>query len=180
MKTIRTNCFETNSSSTHSLTVNAPDRLDLKPTATFLPEDNGKINMVIGNDTDYESCLHDKLNFALTFAHSVGDQEGYDRVVNVVESFTNLPLNVTTRKYDSDKGEYVTTPVTSVMDHGDDEDAINEEVEDTFGSYTGDYGHGSAEDFIEEGRKVIASDASILAFIFTNHGAFYREAHYDG
>jgi hypothetical protein len=159
--------------------VNAPDKLDLKPTATFLPEDNGKINMVIGDDTDYDSCLHDKLNFALTFAHSVGDQEGYDRVVNVVESFTNLPLNVSTRKYDSAKGGYVTTPVTSVMEQ-QDKDAINEEVEDTFSRYTGDYGHGSAEDFVAEGRKVIASEASILAFIFTNHCAFFREAHYDG
>jgi hypothetical protein len=162
--------------------------MDLKPSTTFLPDENGKISITIGDDTDFESCLHDKLNFALTFAHTIGDQEGYDRVVRVVESFTNLKLDVSTRKYDSTARAYVTTPVTSVMAHDLSEDAdddeiaeeISDTVDDVFGSYTGDYGHGSVADFIEEGKKVIATDQSILVFIFSNHCGFSRESHYDG
>ena len=188
MKTIRGNCFETNSSSTHSLTVHAPSNLDLKPAATFLPDESGKISITIGQDTDYESCLQDKLNFALTFAHTLGDQEGYDRVVRVVESFTNIPLDVKCRRYDSEAGKYVTEQVTSVVKHDlaedadeeEREEAASDEMEDMFGSYTGDYGHGSVSDFIEEGKKVIASDQSILVFIFSNHCGFSRESHYDG
>lgn len=178
MKTTRTNCFETNSSSTHSFTVNAPYRLDLKPSATFLPGESGKIEVQILGSVDFESCLYDKLNFVLAFAYLTGDKEGYDRVIRVVESFTNLPVDVTARKYEAGAG-YKTYQVTEVPVY-ETEEAMHEAVEDTFYSYVRDYGHGSVENFLEEGRKVIASDQSVLVFIFTNHRGFSRETHYDG
>lgn len=176
MKTIRTNCFETNSSSTHSFTVSAPTNLSLKPTQTFLADDDGIISVHL-EAGDGDNSLKGKLTFLLATAYHMGNQAAYDRVVKVVEDFTKLTVKATVKAWTGEVWE--TNEVTSVLSH-DNEEAMSEHIEDQYYSWVRDYGHGSVEDFIDKVNKSVESEQAILVFIFTNHLPFDSEAHYDG
>lgn len=193
MKTIRTNCFETNSSSTHSITVNAKVDLAAKPIMTFLPNENGVIIANVGVNGDPESSMQDKLNFLLTFTYYTSDQKGFDLVKKTVEDFTKLPLTVEAMNYSKERGRF-SESISVVREYSAsdvDEDAEDEfgheecsdqpwfgTVNDEFYSYVSEYGHESVDDFVAETRKILRSEQSVLVFIFTNHLAFAREAHY--
>jgi hypothetical protein len=173
MKTIRPNCFETNSSSTHSLTLHAPTAVG-RPVTTFLPNDEGVIEIQLDESpSELESCLTDKLSFLLSYAYASGDQAKFDNVRSVVEKFTGIPVKTVIQK--REKTEWVTAEVTEVPAENSAED-----LEDFAGMFTGDYGNGPLEDFVSVAEEIFASDDMILTFVFSNHYGFSSETYYDG
>ena len=173
MKTIRPNCFETNSSSTHSLTLHAPTAVG-RPVTTFLPNDEGVIEVRLNTSPyELESCLIDKLSFLLSYAYASGDQVKFDNVRDVVEKFTGLPVKTTIQKRE-DKG-WLTSEVTAVLTESTPGD-----LEDFGGVFTGDYGNGPLKEFVSVAERIFASDDMILTFIFSKHCAFSSETYYDG
>lgn len=173
MKTIRPNCFETNSSSTHSLTLHAPTAVG-RPVTTFLPNEEGVIEIRLSQSpSELESCLTDKLSFLLSYAYAAGDQAKFDNVRAVVEKFTGIPVKITLNKCD---GKIcVTAEITEVPAENSADD-----LEDFAGVFTGDYGNGSLEEFIDVAEKIFKSDDMILTFVFSNHYGFSSETYYDG
>ena len=92
MKTIRQNCFETNSSSTHSLTLHAPSSV-ARPTTTFLANEEGFIDVELDHDpSDGDGSMNNRLKFLLSFAYLTGNQKAFDQVKNIVETFTKIPI----------------------------------------------------------------------------------------
>jgi len=176
MKTIRTNCFETNSSSTHSFTVSAPTNLAIQPSQTFLPNSDGVIAIQLGRD-DPENSLRGKLKFLLTIAHDLGDQVAFDRVISVVQEFTKIPVKVSMNQWDGKAWQV--NPVTAVKAYKEGED-MTESIEDEYYAWTREYGHGSVGDFVAEAQKCLKDEQTILTFIFTGFSPFDSEAHYDG
>lgn len=186
MKTIRANCFETNSSSTHSYTVNAPSDLSLKPSQTFVTED-GIVRVTINAGEPSESLLG-KLSFLLTATYFIGDQPGFDRVVSVAEEFAKVKLEITRKEWKD--GKWVEGPVTKVMDYGDavvtdedfDDDSVHpaaETIRDEFCSWVNECGHETADDFINEVSEIVESEQAILVFIFSNVLPFGTETYYN-
>ena len=163
MKTTRTNCFETNSSSTHSLTVFSAGA-NLKPIYNFVGDDAGEVHVKVGNVYDVDSTPIEKLGFLLTYASVTGSQELFDRVVKIAADFSKLTIV-------PDKAEVEGEPL--------DEDEYEDVLSDDFYKFTNEYGHGSVEDFKSSVDEIIEDDASILAFIF-GAGGFDRTEHYDG
>jgi len=190
MKTIRTNCFETNSSSTHSYTVSAPSDLSLKPAQTFVTED-GIVRVKINAGEPSDSLLG-KLSFLLSATYFIGDQVGFDRVVKVAEEFAKVKLEITSRVWTN--GEWVEGPVTKVEDHGaapaerdeDDEDYDDESshpaaetIRDEYCSWVNEAGHENADDFINEVLEIVQSEQAILVFVFSDIHPFGTEIYYN-
>lgn len=200
MKTIRTNCFETNSSSTHSYTVNAPSDLSLKPAQTFVTED-GIVRVKINAGEPNDSLLG-KLSFLLSATYFIGDQAAFDRVVKVAEEFAKVKLEISNREWVNSK--WVEGPVTKVLDHdvpaarkeGDEEDydydddyddddddgsehPAAETIRDEYRSWVDEAGHGNAGGFINEVRKIVQSEQAILVFVFSDIHPFGTETYYN-
>lgn len=186
MKTIRTNCFETNSSSTHSLTLHSVNK-DAKLTTTFLPDENGGITTKIQDCSDLESTIQDRLSFLISWANFTGVQENFDRVVKVVEEFTKMKLTVQRqmlvdvpgKKYPERVWKEVTTVDPQNIANSDlDEDEFEELVSDEFYKfYIDEYNKGS---FAADANEIIKDEKLILLFIFSSSGGFSREIYYDG
>lgn len=174
MKTIRTNCFETNSSSTHAYSVSAPSDLSIKPMQTFVTEDGVvKVNLSTGEPSD---SMLGKLSFLLSVAYYIGNQTAFDRVVKVAEDFAKIKLDVQGRIVKD--GKYVWDTITTVLPVEEDEDERNDALNDTFYSWTNEYGHDGVDSFIEEVEKIWASEQSILVFVFSNLSPFHTESYY--
>lgn len=195
MKTIRTNCFETNSSSTHSFTLCIPSKDKKRPTQTVLPNEEGIIQVPISS-CEGEGGVLSKIALLLSIAYYIGDQEGFDRVKKVVTDFTKLPVKavLTERDYSTKPVTITTSEVTKVKqyaeaavvedsDEYDDDEESSEMLDfisDDFCYWTGEYGHGSAKAFVEDSQEILNDEDRIMTFIFTNHQAYGTESHYDG
>lgn len=180
MKTIRTNCFETNSSSTHSFTIHkANDISKLIPSQTFIPGPNGDIDIMMAGAPDGDdSSIKNKLRFLLYYTVVIGNVEKHKQIIDVVETFTNAKLNILTREYDRALNASVVVPM--VVKPIKDGEGFNAALEDEFCSWVGEYGNGSVDDFKECANSWIESSDSIKAFIFSDVQPFSSEAHYDG
>lgn len=178
MKTIRTNCFETNSSSTHSFTIHKADGVaTLKPIQTFIPDENGLINVSLGSvDGDYSSMMN-KLQFLLYYTFISGDNEKFQNVIKVVESFTKAKLKILKYSYDYKTKVGTNTEITNAESTNKDLDEI---IEDEFCQWIGDYGNESVEDFKECADSWLENDQSILVFIFSGVSPFSSETYYNG
>ncbi len=191
MKTIRQNCFETNSSSTHSLTLHAPSSV-ARPSTTFLANEEGFIDVSLTTDpSECESSMPDKLSFLLSYAYIVGDQSKFDQVKNVVETFTKIPIRAKINRWDYKERKNISeTDVQTVCQEMaeiratiEDKNEADKKVGkkcNSFDYFVGDYGHSSMEDFMSEASKIFASDEMVLTFIFSNSGGFTSETYYDG
>jgi hypothetical protein len=189
MKTIRTNCFETNSSSTHSYTVNAPSDLSLKPAQTFVTED-GIVRVKVNAGEPSDSLLG-KLSFLLSATYFIGDQAAFDRVVKVAEEFAKVKLEISNREWVN--GKWVEGPVTKVLDHGtpaareegddDDDDGSEhpaaETIRDEYCSWVNEAGHENADEFINEVSEIVQSEQAILVFVFSDSHPFRTETYYN-
>lgn len=188
MRTIRSNCFETNSSSTHSITLHAPGKIQ-EPTSTFLANKEGFIDVELDADPSPDSNLKDKLEFLLSFAYEVGDQDAFDTVKRVVEDFTKIPLRIKADVWNKDSRKWESFETTKVNPEAEenylkfkkgDKKALDL-TSDGFGSFINeDYGHSDFRDLYDEWNKIVASDDMIKTFIFSNHHAFTETEYYDG
>lgn len=180
MKTIRSNCFETNSSSTHSFTVNTVN-LQNKPDVTFIPDTNNEIHIDISRGDSADSATpQDKSAFLLLFADTISDQKLYDRIINIIETFTKAKVIPSFTKWVGGKNVTVSPYLTIEPSEDAEEDEVNENLADTFGYYVGEYGHGSSEEFKEDILKIVSTDESIKVFIFSSKQGVSTESHYDG
>lgn len=87
MKNIRNSVFETNSSSTHSISL-ATDFDCL--TDTIIPNDNGTITIYgeeFGWGVDYYNDCRTKLSYLLTAFHD-RDESAFERVIRIVKEHT--------------------------------------------------------------------------------------------
>jgi hypothetical protein len=82
---IRQNVFETNSSSTHSLTINENNYDELYDT---IPLTNGKI-ILTGGRYDYSGIIDsaiDKLNYLFTFIYLLGEPDSYYNKEDIIQA----------------------------------------------------------------------------------------------
>jgi hypothetical protein len=177
MKTLRTNCFETNSSSTHAYSLNTLSNEDAKLTQTFIVDDSGKLEFSITECSSVENSLHGKASFLFSAAYYIGDQAAFDHIRSAIESFTKAKVVVKMQK--SWRGEEI-LDITEVYKHEpDDEELVEEFLADTF-SYFSREDFCGIETFIREFNIYTKSEKTITAFIFSNFAPFEEHTYYDG
>ena len=184
MKTIRISTFEVNSSSTHSYsinTVNPGSKLDV----TFIPDENNEIHINIETGAYASNATpQDKSSMLLLYAVETCDQPLFDRIITIIELFTKAKVVPSYRTYDyTSRSHNNISPystVKTIKDPEADEDSINESLEDTFGGFCGDLGHGSVSSFKKVMKKICETDASIRTLIFSSAQGYSVESGYDG
>lgn len=176
MKTLRTNCFETNSSSTHAYSLNTLRDDSVKLTQTFITED-GIINATVTDLYTANNSLQGKLDFLVSAAFHLGNQPALDRIRKTVEDFTKAKLVI--KKAKSYSSETI-DDVQYVMSYADeDPEALDDILSDTLGKF-------SYEDYcdIETFRREFAiytkSENTIKAFLFSNFSPIEEHTYYDG
>lgn len=178
MKTLRTNCFETNSSSTHAYSLNTLRDENAKLTQTFIVDDSGKLEFTISDCSSVVNSLVGKVNFLFSAAYYIGDQAAFDRIRTTIENFTKATVVV--KKPKSWREEEISN-VAEVYKHGADENP--EDIEDFLADI---FGYFSREDycdmptFVREFKIYTKSENTIKAFIFSNFAPFEEHEYYDG
>lgn len=173
MKTIRTNCFETNSSSTHSITlcgVNLSN--NQKPTMTFVKD--AEIEIHVGC-SDPDSNVVGKLSFLLAYADTMADQVLFDRLIKVVEDFSGAIIKPYKTEYNREAKTWEKNAYLTVRSEAGD-------LEDTFSEFIhSEYAHADGADIQNTVEKhIIDSDEKLIIFLFSTHSAFDKQEYYDG
>lgn len=177
MKTLRTNCFETNSSSTHAYSLNTLSNEDLKPTQTFIADDDGNISTQITDLYSVENSLPGKLHFLVSAAYHLGDQRAFDLIRQTVENFTKAKLVI--RKPKNYREEEIPN-VTTVMDYSGEKEAdLDDILTDTLSKFSYD-DYCDIGTFKREFAIYTKSENTVKAFIFSNFSPVEEHTYYDG
>lgn len=176
MKTIRHNCFETNSSSTHAYTIFAPPKV-LAPTAKLIPGQDGTITIDI-TDFEGENTITDRIAFILSYAYYTNDKPLFNQVVACVNSFCECKLLVTTRIWNPHSKKYDSLVVNEENLLGlCDKDKLRDEF---YSFLKTEYEERDFEYIEYEIKRIRSSNEMLKTFIFSNHTAFTKEEFYDG
>jgi hypothetical protein len=175
MKTTRSNCFETNSSSTHAYSLNTFKEESWKLSQTFIPDENNQIHVEISDLDNVENSMAGKLQFLVSVAYHKGDQHAFDRIKRAVKDFTNADLIVNKPKsWRDDTSILNVKAVNNIL-----EDEIRDYLDDTFNRFTRE-DYGSVDELILNFNTYTKSENSIKAFIFSNFAPFEKQEYYDG
>lgn len=178
MKTVRTNCFETNSSSTHSLTVTVALDLAIPYDMTFIPNANNEIVLDIFKE-DWDSAENTpqaKTQFLFAIARVFGDKDAFTRIVECVEEVTHAKLITLDRK----KGIFTVDDIKPVEIDKDDEDRYNDYLHAEFNRFMSPWSYDGDVTALEKDLlSLVETKESIKSFIFvSNHGLGF-EPHND-
>ena len=175
MKTIRQNCFETNSSSTHALIL-CRTLSNSGIDTTFIPNANGEVHINTtygGNCQDNDPWSKSKL--LLYYAETISDESLYNRIVSVIESTAGVKVTTERTVYDNGKTK-LDRPAFKPLTEEEKQYAIR----DKFYKFTCEYGNGSVEGFVEAIESILNNDTNIKNFIFCSKNGIELNAYYDG
>ena len=163
-KTTRSQCFETNSSSTHvySFSNLVKSRLDL----TIIPNENNEIVIDIKGEWgfDLDATVHPtyKTSLLLFAAKSLFDQDKVDLVRSTVESFTGAKLKI--------------SGLSKVKKIEVNE---NDDYDDFYDMFSGlDSENSDPEDAVEKLKTYLKDEESIKYFIFCSKNSLDEEISY--
>lgn len=183
MKTIRSNCFETNSSSTHALTIEFPSvfrDVEMK----FIIDQEFDLQ-----ESDFTNSSYDKANFFLAYAYVTNNKNLFETVVNLIEQFCGIKVTCYINKWNSVEKTRDKVVITSesfddlseTITSQSDEKLIEElEEEDTFCYMLGEYGHDNVLDILEIVEPITKDEDKLLKIIFSNQSIFEEHSYYDG
>lgn len=182
MKTIRFNCFETNSSSTHALTIGFPLEFP-KPEQKFITDQRFNLH-----ESDFQNSMYEKANFFLSYAFVLGNVDHFNRVVSVIKDFCGVNVEAYIEKWNADTRTRDTIEITpesfkSLLLYSleTDEDLLEELYEEEMFSYMiGDYGHSSVRDIVETVEPIISDYDKLQQVIFSNLSIFEEHHYFDG
>jgi hypothetical protein len=174
MKTTRTSCFETNSSSTHAYTLDIPDLANRKPAYKFVDEEL-TFNLAI---SDYlEGTPLSKLRFILSLAHLAGCQAEFDRVI---ETFADEGIKITCTTTRRVPGKSCCETVeTAEVEQYEDEDERNVALEDELYKFTYN-DDATIEEILEDMSRVYLTKENIKKFVLSDVNPFDSYTYYDG
>jgi len=179
MKTIRKSVWESNSSSTSAFSIcpmNPQNPLD----CTFIPNKNNEIQIALESGPNASNATpQDKSALLLFFAVKTGNQTLFDRLITIIELFTQAKVVTSLTSYEYSLKRNVTISPYTVVE-AVDEDSFNDSLVDTFCDFCSDLGHGSVSEFVKAVEKILISDEAIRTFIFSSKQGFLVEPGYDG
>ena len=177
---IRQNCWETNSSSTHAVTLNV---LEVEPTMKPYSKNNKTIVIEKTSWEDYSlENWKTKMHFLGEYLGFLNRKSEFSRIEKLISDFAGFEIVYGSLFYDivpitlENENELKTEKDYSVIDEEDDDDYSVLMREFSYFSR----GYESCEEFFQEDvEKILSSDDMILSFICSD-GWFEIETYYDG
>ncbi len=166
MKTVRSQVFETNSSSTHAVTLCVSHAR--KPSMKPYSPDNAPITVNISkwNSWEEESWTA-KIQFLALYLKTLGRIQELEKCLKLISDFAGFDVEV-------NKEDLHKIPTESI--EADAEELLGDHFSYFLREY---YGHDSVEDFREVVEDLLSKDDTILAFICST-GWFDVQGYYDG
>lgn len=175
MKTVRSQVFETNSSSTHAVTLCVSHAR--KPAMRPYSYDNEPITIGVRSYNSWEDeGWTTKMQFLALYLKPLGRLDELEKCRKMVEDFAGFEIN-----FDQESLDKIKTPTdgTQISDSMSS-DLEDEYLSDYFSYFISEYhGHDSIADFREHVENLLSNDATILAFVCST-GWFDVEGYYDG
>jgi hypothetical protein len=164
MKTVRQSTFETNSSSTHAYSLVVPSNF-APPAYSFVDKE---IEVKLGATYYIAMTPRGRLEFLLSFAYLIGDQAAFDKIRSVIEAHSSCTIKTLTN-----------TGLTVIVKSYENDDERNCELEEAFYKFTYDE-NDSIESLIQKFNQIVAKDANIISFVFSEYNPIDQYEHYDG
>lgn len=178
MKTVRQNVFETNSSSTHSVTLCVRSGA----TPTMKPYSAGDVPVTVkisqwGYDGEDEGWQV-KLGMLAAYLKTIGNLDRLEQIRSNLEKFAGFPISIDQESLD--KLPTVSDQKRTEMDEDGCESEADDYVRDIFSYFINEYyGHETVGDFRHAIDSVIEDDDTALAFLCST-GWFDVQGYYDG
>ena len=159
MKTIRQNTFETNSSSTHALSLYS-SKLGNRD-VTFIASDDPVVVNVGGwlpfiiNDS-----ITEKIKFVVSYLFNTNQTDKLQEFQDAFNAFSPRKLEIVFN------AKYEPCGVDSLDDY--------------FSIFTCEYGHDGVEDFKVYADAIVKNADTMLDFVFTSANGWESESYYDG
>lgn len=179
MKTVRSQVFETNSSSTHSVSL-ITSNTGYRDT-TIIPDENGIVH--IGKESVTSGgTIHAKARFILDFAEYLNRQ---DDVKSWIKEFTGAREIDYTSEFRSTSWtgtikEILTRNINVDWSTLEDQDAdIIQDLGSNWYLGSGEYSDSSPSEELEKAKQIILSKEKTLDFIFKSSNGFDVSEQYD-
>jgi len=185
MKTIRHNTFETNSSSTHALSISMNNIT--KPTFKPISEDTVEIGIY---SYGYETWK-DRLSMLITYCIVRDKISKINDILELVSGFVGFPvktvfklediyINTTDDSYNRKMYQIEKDGKFFRLYEWTDE-MIDDDDFDQFSEFFGNSGYGedSAKDLVDKLENIISNQEKLLAFVFSEN-PISSEEYYDG
>lgn len=173
---IRQNCWETNSSSTHAITLN----VKCASTLTTKPYSQDGIPIVIEKGwEDYsQENWEAKMHFLGEYLAYTNRKSELKRVEKIISDFAGFPITYGENFYELVP---VAHPTDDLGDNEEYDNPYNDQLMTKFGYFCDNngYGYESSEDFVMDVEKILVTDFMILSFLCSD-GWFCVEHYRDG
>lgn len=170
---IRSNVFETNSSSTHSVSLNFPMKSDnLKEFEIVAPNDNGQIVLEGGDFSYSEIGLYEalsKMNFIAARIFAIGDEESKKRFEKVVKEYTGASEIVYDIRLSFADGKPANTFLSTEYIYAET---------DNYHSYDDD--DDDEDDLLISFSEILKSEDKLKHFLFNKKATLTSEICFDG